>query len=241
MELQLGFSFIAGLLTTMSPCVLPILPFLMGSALRKNKKAPLYMIIGLAISFVVVGFTISRFGTILGLDGDQIRQGSAIILIITSFFFLSKKVQLVISEKLTQFANLGNSASHKWKLDESSNLDSTILGGLLGVIWSPCAGPTLGVAVSLASQEGAAVEALKIMIVYALGAVIPMLLIAYGLRSVFQKFQSKLIGFAENSKFVFGLILLSAGLFIFFGIDKSIEAFLLNYLPQSWVDLITKY
>jgi cytochrome c-type biogenesis protein len=241
MSLQLGFSFIAGLLTTLSPCVLPILPFLLGSALRKNKKAPLYMILGLAVSFVLVGFTISRFGTLLGLDGEQIRKGSAVILILTSVFFLSKKIQLIVSERLTKFANIGSSASNKWKLDESSNFDSILLGGLLGIIWSPCAGPTLGVAVSLASQEGATFEALKIMIVYALGAAIPMLLISYGLRSFFQKYQGKIIGLAENSKTFFGVILLLAGVFIFFGIDKTVETYLLNYLPQSWVDLITKY
>jgi len=241
MNYQLGFSFIAGLLTTLSPCVLPILPFLLGSALRKNQKTPLYMILGLAISFVVVGFTISRFGTLLGLDGDQIRKGSALILIFTSIFFLSKKFQNFISEKLINFSNIGNKASSKWKLDEASSLDSVLLGSLLGVIWSPCAGPALGVAVSLASQEGATFDALKIMIVYALGAVIPMLLIAYGLRSFFQKYQGKIIGFAENSKTFFGIILLLTGLFIFLNIDKSVEAFLLNYLPQSWVDLITKY
>lgn len=241
MNLQLWFSFIAGLLTTLSPCVLPILPFLLGSALRKNKKAPLYMILGLAVSFVVVGFTLSRFGTLLGLDGDQIRQGSALILILTGIFFLSKKAQSAVSEKLTKFANIGSSTSSQWKLDETSSLDSILLGGLLGIIWSPCAGPTLGVAVSLASQEGVTLDALKIMIIYALGAAIPMLLISYGLRTFFQKNQGKIIGFAENSKAFFGVILLLAGLFIFFGIDKTVEAFLLNCLPQAWVDLITKY
>ena len=241
MSLQLGFSFIAGLLTTLSPCVLPILPFLLGSALRKNKKAPLYMIVGLAVSFVVVGFTISRFGAFLGLDGEQIRKGSAMILILTSVFFLSKKIQVIVSEKLTKFASIGSSASNKWKLNETSNLDSILLGALLGIIWSPCAGPTLGVAISLASQEGATVAALKLMIIYAIGAAIPMLLISYGLRSFFQKYQGRITGFAENLKTFFGVILLLAGVFIFFGLDKTIEAFLLNYLPQSWVDLITKY
>lgn len=241
MNLQLGFSFIAGLLTTLSPCVLPILPFLLGSALRKNKKAPLYMVLGLASSFIVLGFTISRFGTVLGLDTDQIRKGSAIILMITSIFFLSKDIQSFVSEKLTKFANFGTSASSHLKLDEASNIDSIILGGLLGIIWSPCAGPTLGVAVSLAGREGAALDALWIMIVYAIGAAIPMLLISYGLRTFFQKNLSKIIGFAENSKVLFGVILLVAGLFIYLEIDKTIEGFLLNNLPQFWIDLITKY
>ena len=142
---------------------------------------------------------------------------------------------------MTSFANIGSATGNKWRLDESSSWDSLLLGGLLGIIWSPCAGPTLGVAVSLASQEGATTNALKIMIVYALGAAIPMLLISYGLRSFFQKYQGKIVGLAENSKIFFGVILLLTGVFIFLGLDKNIEAFLLNYLPQPWVDLITKY
>lgn len=241
MNVQIGFSFVAGLLTTLSPCVLPILPFVMGSALKKNKKAPLYMVIGLATSFVIVGFSISRFGTLLGLDNEEIRQGSAIALVITSFFFLSKKFQSSISEKLTTFANIGSDTTYKLNLDESSNWDSLLLGGLLGIIWSPCAGPTLGVAVSLASQQGPIEEALKIMIVYAIGASLPMLLISYGFRSFFQKHQSKISIFSENSKMFFGFILFLTGAFIFFGLDKSVEAFLLKNLPNFWVDLITKY
>jgi len=241
MNLQLGFSFIAGLLTTLSPCVLPILPFLLSSALRKNSKAPLYMILGLAASFVVVGFTLSRFGTVFGLDSEQIKKGSAVLLILTSFFFLSKKIQSLISEKLTQFANIGNSVSYKLKLDETSRLDSVLLGGLLGIIWSPCAGPTLGVAVSLASQNGAAMDALALMLVYALGAAIPMLLIAYGLRAFFQKNLQNIIALTERSKWFFGVVLLLAGLFIFFGIDKIVEEYILNFLPSFWVDLITRY
>ncbi len=241
MNLQLGFSFIAGILTTISPCVFPILPFLMASALRQSKKAPLYMILGLALSFIIVGFTLSRFGSLLGLGSDQIRLVSASLLVMTSLFFLSQKVQDFVSEKMTSFANLGTSASHKWKLEESSSIDSLLLGGLLGVIWSPCAGPTLGVAVSLASQEGAAFDSLMMMVVYAVGAIIPMLLIAYGFRSFFQKHQGKIMNFSENSKPVFGFIILITGISILFGFDKNIEVLLLNNLPEAWVNLITKY
>lgn len=241
MDIQLGFSFIAGTLTTLSPCVFPILPFLMASALRQSKKAPLYMIIGLAMSFILVGFTLSRFGSLLGLDSHQVRLVSAILLIVTSLFFLSQKIQDFTSEKMTSFANLGTSASQKWQLNESSSVDSLLLGGLLGVIWSPCAGPTLGVAVSLASQEGAALDSLMMMFVYALGAALPMLMIAYGFRSFFQRHQNKIMKFSQNSKPVFGTILLVTGISILFGFDKNIEVLLLNNLPPSWVDLITKY
>lgn len=241
MNLQLGFSFIAGLLTTLSPCVLPILPFLIDSALRKNRKAPLYMILGLAFSFIIVGFTLSRFGTLFGLDSDEIRKASAFILGLTGLFFLLPNLQEFVSEKMTSFSNLGTTASNKLKLDESTAMGSIMLGALLGIIWSPCAGPTLGVAVSMASQEGQALSALQIMIVYAVGASIPMLLIAYGFRSFVQKNISKIFNATEGSKKVFGIILMLTGIFIFFGLDKSVETYLLNNLPASWVDIITQF
>lgn len=199
------------------------------------------MILGLAFSFIIVGFILSRFGTLFGFDSDQIRKFSAVILGLTSLFFLSSKLQDFISEKMTRFSNLGTAASNKLNLDESSAVGSLVLGSLLGIIWSPCAGPTLGVAVSMASQEGQTFSALIIMMVYAIGAAIPMLLIAYGFRSFIQKNVTKIFNLTQNSKKIFGIVLLLTAVFIFFGIDKSVETFLLNNLPASWVDLITEF
>ncbi len=241
MELQLGFSFIAGLLTTLSPCVLPILPFLIDSAYRKNKLAPLFMVIGLAFSFITVGFVLSRFGSVFGLQNDQIRRISSIILFVVGIIYLFDQIEGYLSDILTQFSNLGTSITRALNLDESTPFDSILVGCLLGLIWSPCAGPALGIAVSLASQEGQGMSALKIMSIYSIGAVIPMLLISYGLRSFMQKNINKIFNLSDNSKKFFGLILLVTGTFVFFGLDKVAETFLLNNLPESWVNLITNY
>ena len=241
MNMQISFSFIAGLLTTLSPCVLPILPFLIDSSLRINKKAPIYMILGLSISFITVGFVLSRFGSFLGFDSDQIRSFSAIILFLTSLFFLSSELQDFALEKMSGIANFGTALSSKFNFKESLPWGHLFLGSILGIIWSPCAGPTLGIAVSMASQEGQAISALKIMSIYSLGAAIPMLMITYGFRSFFQKNLNNISNATEYSKNIFGYILLLTGVCIFFGLDKSIETYLLNNLPASWVDLITKY
>lgn len=239
MSLQLGFAFLAGLLTTLSPCVLPVLPMLFGSAVQKSKKAPLFMILGLAISFTVVGYTVSRFGSLFGLDSDRIRTASAVLLILSSLFFFSKKLQDFISTKMASIASFGSKASADFK--EESSIGSLMIGAFLGVIWSPCVGPTLGVAVSLASQSNASSQALITMIVYSVGAALPMLAIAYGLRTVFMNQKKKIMNFAENSKTVFGIILILTGIFILFGFDKAIETYLLTHLPESWVNLITRF
>lgn len=239
MTIQLGFSFLAGLLTTLSPCVLPVLPMLLGSAVQKNKKAPLLMIIGLAISFTIVGYTISRFGSLFGLDGDQIRYASAVLLILSSSFFFSKSLQDFVSVRMSKFASFGSSASSGLK--EESAWGSLMIGVLLGIIWSPCVGPTLGVAVSLASQSGASSQALLTMTVYSVGAGLPMLAIAYGLRTVFINKRKTIMSFAENSKKVFGYVLVISGVLILTSLDKVIETYLLSNLPEAWVNLITKF
>ena len=233
MTLQLGFSFLAGLLTTLSPCVLPVLPMLLGSAVQKNKKAPLLMIIGLAVSFTLVGYAISRFGTLFGLDGDQIRYASAVLLILSSSFFFSKTLQDFVSIKMAGLASLGSNASSGLK--EESSWDSLMIGVLLGVIWSPCVGPTLGVAISLASQTGASSQALLTMTVYSLGAALPMLGIAYGLRTIFLNKKKAIMSFAENSKKIFGYVLVISGTLILTETDKTIETYLLSKLPEACV------
>lgn len=212
---------------------------LLGSAVQKNKKAPLYMIIGLAVSFTVVGYTISRFGNLFGLDGDQIRYASAVLLILSSSFFFSKALQDFVSIKMSRFASFGSNQSSLLK--EESVLGSLMIGGLLGVIWSPCVGPTLGVAISLASQSVAPSEALLTLAVYSIGAALPMLGIAYGLRTMFINKRKAIMSFAENSKKVFGYILVVSGALILTGFDKMIEAHLLANLPEAWINLITKF
>ncbi len=241
MEIQLGVSFIAGLLTTLSPCVLPILPFLIDSAYRKNKLAPLFMVLGLAMSFVTVGFLLSRFGSLFGLQSDTIRKISALILAIVGIIYVFDQLEEFVSDLLTEFSSLGTTITRALNLDETTPIGSVLIGALLGLIWSPCAGPALGVAVSLASQEGQGFEAIKIMSIYSLGAIIPMLLVSYGLRAYVQKNLNRIFSLSEDSKKFFGLILLITGVFVFLGIDKIVETFLLNNLPDSWVNLITNY
>jgi cytochrome c-type biogenesis protein len=239
MSLNLGFSFLAGILTSLSPCVLPILPMLFGGAIQKNRLAPLFMILGLATSFVVVGLLIGSLGHLIGLESEDLRLISVIVLILLGISLLSSKLQNLISEKMSGVSSQGS----KWTyyFSEDSVGGALAIGLLLGVVWSPCVGPTLGVAISLASQTSELGNAFLIMLVFALGASIPMLGISYGLRSVVLRNRSKILTASQASKKIFGLLLIVVGLVLLFGVDKVIETHLLNILPEAWVDIITKY
>lgn len=236
---QLSLSFLAGLLTTLSPCVLPMIPMILGSALQKNRQAPLYMALGLMIGFTVVGFILSRFGHFLGADSNHIRTASALVLLLISLSLFSQKMQDYISEKLSFLASQGaQKSSH---IDESKPTGALLLGLLLGLIWSPCSGPTLGVAISLASQQGAALRSLMLMFVFSVGAAVPLLALSYGLRSFYFRHKARFLTNSNRAKKVFAVLMLITAIFILTGFDKKIESHVLSYMPEAWVDLTTRF
>ncbi len=237
--IQIGLSYLAGLLTTLSPCVLPMIPMVMGSSLQKGKWTPIYLVLGLIIGFTTVGFLLSRFGSVLGLDDSEIRNLAAFFLIVFSAFLLSQKLQDFLSQKLSGLADFGNRAS--LNLVESRPFNAIFLGLLLGLIWSPCSGPTLGIAVGLASQEGAALQALTLMFVFALGAATPMVFLAYGFREVYLRNRNRVLLTAEKSKKLFGVFMILTALLILTGFDKSLESYIVDKLPDAWVDVTTRF
>jgi cytochrome c-type biogenesis protein len=237
MNLAGGTSFLAGLLTTLSPCVLPILPMMMGSSIQKNRAAPFYMVLGMMLSFVVFGVVLSRFGSFMGLSSEELRYVSVVLIMFSGLALISKRGQDFISRKLLKFSNIGS--THAMNLNEGRPEGALLLGGLLGVIWSPCVGPTLGVAISLAGTDSALVSAVLMMSFYAIGAGIPMLIIAYGSRGLVTKIRPSILDLAQKSKRALGIILLITGAAILLGFDKMVEGHLLEILPRQWVDLIT--
>lgn len=239
MTLPYGLSFLAGLLTTLSPCVLPVLPMIVGSGLQRGRFTPLWMIVGLMGGFVIVGTLLSRLGSLAGADGADLRIFSAIFLILVGGVFLIPALQTKVSERMSPMAGWGSRLSGRF--NEKSPWGAVLIGLLLGVVWSPCAGPTLGVAVGLAAQEGGLGSALSLMIVYAIGAALPMAAIAYGARGFFTRNRGRLMGWADRAKPVLGAALVATGLLVVTGFDKTAETFLLEKMPAAWVDLVSKY
>ncbi len=237
--IQFGLSFLAGLLTTLSPCVLPMLPMILGGAIQKNKLAPFYMVLGLMFGFTSVGFILSRFRHVFGADSVELRQISALLLIVLAMIMLSHKLQDILSEKLSFLSAKGSHFSHS--INNDSALGSILIGLFLGLIWSPCSGPTLGIAVGLAAQEGYALRSLTLMFVFSMGAAIPLLAIAYGLREIYFKNKEKILNTSKKSKIIFGYLMLVTAILIITGLDKKIEIQILSLMPEAWVNLTTLF
>ncbi len=234
----LALAFLAGLLTTLSPCVLPVLPFVTASSLAKNRLGPLALALGLLVTFVLVTLAISSSGELLGVNPAIIRRISGGILAAGGLLFLSARLTERLATSLSGLT--GRAASLSQRSFGGPVLTEFMVGILLGVVWTPCSGPSLGVALGLASQAGSVGVAALVLSVFGMGAVIPLILFAYGARNLLGKVRGH-AGLIGGFKKGFGFLMFVFGILIAFDWDRYVERFLTTNLPDFWVEFITKF
>jgi len=237
--MSFALAFLAGLLTSLSPCVLPVLPLVVGGALSQHRLGPLALCAGLGISFSVLGVTVVLAMQAFAFDPGVVRSGGAVVLLGFGLVLLLPRAQEHLSRWLSPLASRAGSINPG--SDGSGLAGSFLTGVLLGAVWSPCSGPTLGAAVGLATQAGTALRGFAIMLVFGLAATVPLLAVAYGARQVFVANRNRLMALSVKAKPLFGLMLLMVSLAILTGFDKRLEAATLNLLPESWVELTTRF
>lgn len=236
---QLGFSLAAGSLTTLSPCVFPILPLVIGGAVQTNRLAPVAMGVGMATSFALIGMVLGLLGPALGIDGDSVRLAGAVLLIGFGVVMLVPTLNERFTKLVTPLANSANNASARLKPD--SLWGALLLGGLLGLVWSPCSGPLLASALTLVASEGGAAQGGLILGLFGVGAAIPLVVVAYASRSGFNRMQGWVMARIEIIKKAFGVLLLLLGVAILTGGDKWLESQMVPLLPDWWINLTVKF
>lgn len=236
---HLGLSLAAGSLTTLSPCVFPILPLVVGGAVQGNRLAPVAMGIGMAASFSLIGLLLGALGPALGIDSESIRQFGAVLMLAFGAIMLIPWLGQRFTEAVMPIASSANTASAK--LDGSSLFGALALGGLLGLVWSPCSGPLLGSALTLVASDGGAAGGALILGIFGLGAAIPLVAVAYASRSGFSRARGWVMGRVDLIKKAFGVLILLTGLAILSGADKWLEAQAVDVLPDAWIRLTTLF
>ena len=234
-----GFGLLAGLLSTLSPCVLPILPILLGSATAAHPRAPLALAGGLALSYAVIGTLIAWLGFAIGLDAAIFRNIGAVVLGALGLVLMSTTLQQRFASATSGVGDAGNNFI--------STLNLTGLGGqfaiglALGVVWSPCVGPTLGAAIVLASQGSQLPQVALLMGVFGLGAALPVVALAYLSRAAMMKVRGKLMQAGKTGKMVLGFIMVALAAMILSGVDKPLETWLVQISPDWLTSLTTRF
>ena len=229
------FAYLAGLLTLINPCVLPVLPIVLVSALNVNRHGPLALAAGMSVSFVVFGVTVTAFGAAIGLTQDTLSEIGAVLMIVFGAVLLTpmlaKRFELAT-------AGVASSADSRMNAMDASGLRGQFLGGLLlGAVWSPCIGPTLGGAIALASQGENLGYAALIMAFFALGVSTLIVGIGFGAREAIRARAHALRGLAERSKPLLGATFVAVGLMLFFKLHYILEGWLLDVTPYWLQDL----
>lgn len=246
MSLTLELStFLAGSLTLLSPCVLPIIPFVATASLKEHKFGPLFLGLGLVLSFSATTFFIARSGSILGLEAHQLRYFAGSILFISSFFFLFPK----LFDKLSSFVSpilqkIFDLKSNRPRANETKSVKKSLFneflnGIFLGPIWAPCSGPTLGVVMGLLATQDSHYKASILLIYFAAGSLIPLIIISYGAQKLVQKIKTISLNNANFIKISMGLLSLAMSVLILTGIDKKLEALILSITPEFLINIST--
>lgn len=236
---ELWFAIAAGSLTTLSPCVFPILPNVVGGAMQNNRFAPVAMGAGMVTSFALLGVLVGALGAALGIDSDTIRTAGAVLLIVFGVVMLVPWLNNRFTLLMTPLAASANNASTK--LDSGSIWGAFALGGLLGMIWSPCSGPLLASALTLVASEGGALQGALIFGLFGFGAAVPLVAIAYASRAGFNRSRDWVLKNIDHFKKGFGALILLLGAAILLGLDKRLEALVVKALPDAWVTLTTLF
>ena len=236
---HVGLSLAAGSLTTLSPCVFPILPLVLGGAVQGNRLAPLAMGSGMAISFALIGLVIGALGPALGIDSDNVRIFGALLLIVFGLVMLVPVLNQCFTEWMLPIASSANAASSR--LDGGSLGGAFLLGGVLGLVWSPCSGPLLASALTLVASEGGASRGALILGLFGIGAAIPLVAVAYASRSGFARARGWVLARIDTIKKAFGVVILVTGVAILTGGDKWVEARVVDLLPDAWISATTLF
>ena len=234
-----GFGLLAGLLSTLSPCVLPIIPILLGSATNAHPKAPLALAGGLALSHALIGTALAWAGSALGLDTTIFRQVGAAILGLLGLVLMSSSLQQRFATATSGIGNAGNTLISRMALDGLGG--QFAIGLVLGVIWSPCVGPTLGAAVVLASQGSQLPQVALLMVVFGIGAALPIVVLASVSRGAMMQMRGKLMQAGKTGKMLLGAIMMALAVMILSGADKPVESWLVDHSPDWLTQLTTRF
>jgi cytochrome c biogenesis protein CcdA len=234
-----GLAFLAGLLSALSPCVLPLLPIILGAAATEHRLGPAALAGGVALSFVAVGLAVALIGFGAGVDGESVRFAAALLMILIGVVLAVPALQVRLAAAGGPVSDLverrfGGFSTHGLQ-------GQFALGLLLGAVWSPCVGPTLGAASVLAAQGRDLGQVGLTMALFGVGAGLPLVALGALSRRALIGWRERLMAGGKWAKMALGVALASIGLLIATGLDKPLEAALVAASPDWLTRATTRF
>jgi cytochrome c-type biogenesis protein len=235
----LALAFVAGLLSILSPCVLPLVPIVLGAAVTAHPLGAVALAAGLAVSFTGLGLLLALVGFGLGIDAGTFRFAAAVIMIALGLILLVPSWQARLAAAGSPISGW---ADRRFGGSAGSGLaDQFAIGLLLGAVWSPCVGPTLGAASLLASQGHDLPQVALTMALFGIGAALPLILLGLVSRATLMAVRARLMSAGKLGKALLGAAFILIGAAIVSGADKRVEAALVDASPPWLTELTTSF
>lgn len=229
MILLIAFAFLAGIITVLSPCILPILPIILTSSIggvNTGKSRPMGVVIGFILSFTFFTLFLSTIVRLSGIPSETLRLVSVIVVAGFGFSLLIPKFQALVERLFSKLA--GFMPNNQGRTGFFGGL---LIGLSVGLLWTPCVGPILASVISLAISGTVTIDAFFITFSYSLGTAIPMFLIMLGGQNALRRVPWLLSNLQHIQK-LFGALMILTAIGIFFNVDRRFQTFVINTFPQ---------
>lgn len=226
MLLLILFAFLAGIVTVLSPCILPILPVVLSAGIGASRSRPWGIVVGFVFSFTFFTLSLATLVKLLSLPADLLRNVSVVIILVFGLTLLIPKFQLWTELLFTKLSVLG----------PKQNLNTGFWGGILlglslGLVWTPCVGPIIASVITLAATSTVSAGAVLVTLAYSIGTAIPMFLIILGGSKALRKVPW-LTAHTPLIQKLFGVLMILTAVGIFYSLDRQFETFVLTVFPQ---------
>lgn len=222
------FAFLAGIVTVLSPCILPILPIVLASSLTGGKRRPIGIVTGFIASFTFFTLLLSAIVKATGIGSETLRYSAIVLIGLFGISLLVPATQVLI-EKL--FSRLSSIVPVSKNTQDTGFFGGIVVGLSLGLLWTPCVGPILASVITLALTGSTNANAFFITLAYSIGTGLPMLAITYGGRSLLQRNHWLLENTAKIQK-GFGVLMIVMSVLLFLGADRKIQTIILRTFPN---------
>jgi cytochrome c biogenesis protein CcdA/thiol-disulfide isomerase/thioredoxin len=233
----IAFAFVSGIITILSPCIVPVLPIVLTGGVAGGKARPFGVIAGFVVSFTVFTLTLSAIVQALRIPVDALRIVAVVLIVLFGLVMLVPKLrdgfELIASRiasrrpRARSGAAGGGAGERGW----AGFWGGGLVGLSLGLVWTPCVGPIMASVISLALTRRIDGGSVYITLAYSLGTAIPMLGVMFGGRALLNKVPA-LARNAANIQKGFGVLMILVGVAIGFGWDRRFQNLILKAFPN---------
>lgn len=227
---ELLLALAAGMLTVAAPCILPMLPILLGASVGQTSRArPAFIALGFVLTFSAVALLFGAFAESLGASQEALRNVAIVLLVVFGTLMIFPRPFEIVTERMNGVVNRADSLGRR---AGSGNRGGFVLGMTLGVVWTPCAGPVLGSILTVVATSNQLGWSALLLVAYAIGAGIPMLGIAYGGQFVTTRVR-RLARYAHRLQQGFGVVVILIAVGLYFQYDTVVTVWLSNFYPTA--------